>query len=293
MTALPRIAVAIGHADDFSMLEQCIAHHRRLGVGHFFVSADAAAVRGQDGLDLLAAQHDVRIEYRKEDAEGFRVFSGAAKKAAEWARPDWILLIDSDEFCMSKHGDLRHTAALADADVVQLPRFNVPPVRLPGNAVRKVDLRRPEDARFIQAPLSVDLRNLSETMSPPWIMSAIAPRVIARPTVVQDVPTGGHDVWPRRGDVKRRVAEDVCVLHLPFTTFERFARKIERVVLAVTEFGHLYQPYEALHWRRWAAIAARGRLEAEFEQQIFDEETVRTLIRDGGMTTFADYFASR
>jgi hypothetical protein len=91
-------------------------------------------------------QHDVRIEYRKENAEGFRVFSGAARQSAEWARPDWILLIDSDEFCMSKHGDLRLTAALADADVVQLPRFNVPPVRFPGNSVRNVDLRRPEDA---------------------------------------------------------------------------------------------------------------------------------------------------
>jgi hypothetical protein len=293
VTSLPCIAAVIGHADEFGMLECCIAHHARLGVERFFISADAAAVRGQDGLNALALRDDVRIAYRGEDAEGFRVFSAAAVQIAEWARPDWILLIDSDEFCMSAHNDLRRSAALAHADIVQLERFNVPPMRDSAGAVRNADPARLDEARFISRPRAVDLRDLSEQMAPPWIMAAIAPRVVARPNVMQAIPTGGHEVTASREDVERRIADDVCVLHLPFTTYERFERKIERVMLAVTEFGHLYAPGEAAHWRRWAAIAQRGRLPVEFDRQFFDEETVRALVRDDVMTTVVGFFTPR
>lgn len=293
MTHLPRIAAVIGHADDFAMLEQCIVHHSRMGVGHFFVSADAAAVSGQHGLDQLATLDNVRVAYRREDDGGFEVFTAASARTAQWARPDWILIIDSDEFCMSAHGDLRLTAALKQGEIVSLRRFNVPLIRCSAGGVGNANPERLDEARFIVAPVRVDLDNELETMWPPWIMSAIAPRVMVRPGAIGAVPTGGHDVIPRAGVVARRfVADDAFALHLPFTTLERFTRKMKRVALAVDSLGHLFKPNEALHWRRWAAIEARGALDVEFEHQIFDKETADLLIRDGIMTTAGGYFAS-
>ena len=50
-------------------------------------------------------------------------------------------------------------------------------------------------------------------------------------------------------------------------------------------------PEEALHWRRWADIARRGRLEVEFERQIFDEATFYSLVADGTIEIVQQYFA--
>ena len=292
MTALPRIAALIGHGDELDMLERCIAHHARLGISHFLVSADAGALRSPDELAELEARENIRVLYRNENEDGFSFLTAARAVLAEWARPDWIVMLDSDEFCVCRSGDLRSAADLAGADIVQLYRFNVPLVRRADGSLRPLDLSGPGDVPLIRRPRHVDLHDLSETMWPPWIMAGLGARVMARPDAVESVRTGGHTVVPRAGASGSSFATDICVLHVPFTTFERFERKIERVRFAVESFGHLFKPHEALHWKRWAAIAQRGRLEVEFDRQILDEATFYALVADGTIVIVEQYFAA-
>jgi hypothetical protein len=79
---------------------------------------------------------------------------------------------------------------------------------------------------------------------------------------------------------------------VPLTTYDRFARKVERIGWALGRLGHLFTPDEGLHWKRWAAIAERGRLRAEFEAQILDEPTFAALTGNGTIATAQELFAS-
>ena len=290
--SLPRIAAIVGHADETELLERCIAHHARLGVAAFFVSADADSLRSPHELDRLGAREDVRLAYRRRGPAGYDVFGSALQATVDWARPDWVVLLDSDELCMAAHGDLRTIAALASADIVQLPRYNVPPIRSGDGTLGNADLTHAAEARFVRKAHRRVPEDFAERMSPPWIMSQVAPRVIFRPHSAGRVRVGGHDVGEPGRDAVRAVAADACVLHFPFTTFDRFCRKMEHVARAVDEVGALFQPHEGLHWRRWAALARRGELRAEFEDQVLDEERAAALVREGALATAAELFGT-
>jgi hypothetical protein len=286
-----RIAAIIGHSDEFALLDACIRHHERLGISAFYVSVDAEAVGSQRKLlDRLARRPDVRIRYREESESDVFDFLGSAVTATvEWTAPEWILVIDSDEFCACPAGDLRRAPELPDADILTLRRFNVP--------LRRGDHRNPfpigprEYGRIplIVRPLPVDLSNHSETMWPPWILNGIAPKTLFRPVAVEGIGLGGHRVVSRDAASRAHVATTICVMHLPFTTFERFRRKAERIRDKLDDFG--FRGDQGLHWKRWAAIAARGGLRAEFAQQAFDPQTFAALVADGTITDVERYLA--
>ena len=137
VTASP--AVAIGHAEDFAMLERCIAHHKRLGVGHFFVSADAAAVRGQDGLACSLRITTCASSIARKTRKDFVCSRGAVGGRGMGSSG----LDSADRLGRVLHVATRRSAThgrSGECGLVQLPRFNVPLLRLAGSGVREIDL---------------------------------------------------------------------------------------------------------------------------------------------------------
>ena len=56
-------------------------------------------------------------------------------------------------------------------------------------------------------------------------------------------------MWSRGADVQRVAAGGRLASPLPFSTYDRFARKVERSRWTSRQFGHLFTPDEALHWK--------------------------------------------
>jgi hypothetical protein len=286
-----RIAAIIGHAEEFALLATCLRHHERLGVEAFYVSADAEAVAAQRPLlDRLARRADVRIHYRHEsEVDAFHFLSSALRETVAWCEPNWVLVIDSDEFCACAEGRLQLTPVLRDADIITLPRFNIP--------LHRGWFRRPFDERMLRGrsvplvvrPHAVDLTNRAATMWPPWILGPIAPKLLLRPTAIAALGTAGHSAIPVDASQRRAVATSMCVMHLPFTTFARFRRKAERIREKFPYLDARFAANQAHHWKRWAVIAERGELATEFTSQSFDRSTFAALVADGTIATVGSW----
>ena len=95
--------------------------------------------------------------------------------------------------------------------------------------------------------------HLEANSTTPWSSGVPMPR--SSPGLIEGFAAGMHDVLGRP-DLRRTTARDTLIAHLPFTTFERFARK----VVNIREVHRYHEEYATgragWHWLRWAR---RGR----------------------------------
>lgn len=284
-------AAVIGHADDADVLRRCIAHHLAIGVDRIFVSLNGGdAESAQVAREFAAA--GVRAAAPETFAtDPFHYFTAAKDVVVEWAAPDWMLFVDSDEFWTPASGSIRATAGLDELDLIAAPRFNVPPVRESGGTLREVELADPESTLVIGARKALDAGALVRDPRTPWIMIEDARKIMVRPELVAQVGRGAHDI-AARGPVPRWAwPADLLILHLPFTTEARFRRKVDAIRARLATYGPRFGPTQAWHWRRWLALDYAGGLRAEYERQLFDAADVPELLARGVLTTPARIFA--
>ena len=282
-----KIAAHIGVKDEIELIEPCIAHLRRIGVTSFIV----CEMQSTDGTaEWVAAQR----------SETFRVLqSSNAEPGMDWLRrneaaartcgADWLVFADADEFILPEGGSLAEALTAATADVVRVPRFNVPlgpdgprlPLPLPPESYAGVDLivRAIPDFR---AQLRVN-------PSLPWIRAVPVPKVIVRPQKIGTLIDGMHDVLPLPGQaLTRALAQNIVTAHLPFSTEARFARKIENIREVFRHHDSYMGANLGWHWRRWLELADRGEISGEFDRTRFSMDTIEALRREGIIMSAAD-----
>jgi hypothetical protein len=107
------------------------------------------------------------------------------------------------------------------------------------------------------------------------------PKVAARVACVGHMHDGGHGVDGVGESLRRAVANDLLIAHLPFTTLERFARKVANIRRVFAVHDGYFGRDLAWHWRRWLALDTPAAIADEFRRQCFDEAQ-RALLRDAG-----------
>lgn len=196
----------------------------------------------------------------------FHYFTAAKDLLLEWANPTWVAFIDSDEFWLPRTGRMSDTSGLVEADVVLVPRYNAPVVLKRDGTLPDL----PFDDLFVGPLHAVD--------EPP------VPKVLVRPELVVEVGRGAHECTTTRPTSDLRAA-DVLITHLPFTTWPRFERKVDKVRLRMEEFGDRFGADQAAHWRRWLELAEDGRLAEDFDAWIMTPHDVEIGLADGILTT--------
>jgi glycosyltransferase involved in cell wall biosynthesis len=267
-----KIAAILSLKDEAELLEACIGNLRRIGVDHII------------GFDAGSTDGSLRIMERHRARGGFEIFpiddrdpdpgrwNREQRRLALESDADWILFLDADEFWLPATGSLRDCADLDGADVIRVPRYNVP--------LGEHGPLAPPPERF---DLLHSVHLLVERAAPPladalpgsWLLNVPVPKVMVRRVCIGAITDAGHDIVPPPGKTLRRaVPRDLLTAHLPFSTLSRFARKVENVQRMMPANDAYFVKNRASHWRDWCALGDADAVRAEFERQVLPAETI-------------------
>jgi glycosyltransferase involved in cell wall biosynthesis len=288
------VAAVLGVKDEVELIGASIAHLRRIGVGHIAV-ADYGSTDGT--LDVVSdelAAGDVSLTHVDPDhVVDYATASAHDLALAQATGAEWVILLDADEFWIPASGSLRDCAALGQADVVTVDRFNV--AVTPHHLLMPADLcprhygslqvltrRVPDFKAFVeQHPLE------------PFVTVVPGPKVVARRAVMRGVTPGGHDVLHEPRAARRTVAADLIVAHVAFSSFGRFERKVANIRGELARHPRLFEGTCAWHWRRWAEMTTPGAIEAEFTRQVATRARLEHWRRLGHLRTADELLTAR
>lgn len=283
-----KIAACLGVKDEVELIRAAIGHLRAIGVD-YIIASDAHST---DGTEVILAEHakgpgfevaafdDMTMNAAEEEAATADIFDRARAAGA-----DWLLFCDADEFPMPRGGRLHKVAALARADALIVPRFNVPLLesgpRLPHGPPAlwpdQVLVYAPDEDR------SQTQSRVRQDCGAPWIASVPGPKLMARTAKVSSTAEAHHDIVALDGGkVITEVPVDLFIAHVPFSTASRFERKVQNIRTVVTANGTAWGPDSAWHWRRWLDnVDSRGGVAGEMARNLVTDAQLADLRRMG------------
>lgn len=270
-----KIAAFIGMKDEIELVQAALDHLRCIGVDHIIASdggstdgtaevlADQA---GGDGFELMP--------YDDTDPDIDHKISAQALVRARAAGADWLLFCDADEFWLPATGQLRDCLALADADVLNVARYNVPLLE-DGPALPLPALPAGYGEVLLYAPdedIQARYARLREDAEASWIATVPIGKIMVRPGCVSTTRDAGHEAVAAEGVTLRQAKPaDLIIAHVPFSTEARFARKVANIAAAVAASGDSWDPGSAWHWRRWLkTVASEGGVATEMARNRLD-----------------------
>lgn len=288
-----KFAAIVGVKDEVELIGPCLRHLRAIGIDQIMVM-DAGSTDGT--LDILQSyrEDDILVVCQSDQDPDADAWGRTATALARNSGADWVIFLDADEFWMPAGGSLHGCRQLDESDVLKVDRYNVPVDR---HGVLTADRKLPEGPRemLLVTRAAVSFRtHLEQNPNTPWIRGVPAPKVMARPELLAWVGDGFHDVRMADCSVPRlHEADQMFIAHFPFTTLRRFKRKIANIRRVFAVHDAYFGPDLAWHWRRWLALESVADIHAEFQRQLFDEDTLAALLRVGVVQSAADWYAGR
>lgn len=277
-----RIVAYLGVKDEVELIERTIEHLRAIGVD-LIIAVDS---RSTDGTAEILQSYESKDNFwffQMDDLESDGPEQMSLRRNIEVikrAEADWVILLDADEYWLPASGSLKDCAGLSTSDVLVVDRFNVPLRRSGAMMPDELTPNRYSEIFLFVEPIPNLRAQLQENPRTAWIQGVPVPKVMARPKRIAGWAVGMHDVIAACGSqLVRSKPSDLIIAHLPFTTFSRFARKVENIRGVFARFDAYFPGEMGWHWRRWVTLADEGRLREEFEQQVFSEGAIADLRR--------------
>jgi hypothetical protein len=275
------IAAIIWVVNESELITSSVQHALAVGADHVMVCDLGSTDQTPDLVETLCSKFPVSL--KRFSATDFADSEAWQKREVELLKEtgaDWVILQDADEFWVPHGGDLKTLSLPQGVDALSVARFNVvlhtnqPPadeISLRFLARSSFYVKKVEN---FPARIDVDPR-LS------WSQGVPMPKLMVRPDQVTALQMGWHGVelLQGAGRIARMPANQLFVAHLPFTTFERFSKKVASIRETLARQTQYYPGMIGWHWKRWLRLQDEGRLHDEYRRQCIDLET-DALLRD-------------
>ena len=260
------IAAVISVRDEVEFIGANIDYHLSIGFKGIVV-ADILSSDGT-GEKLETYRDNPKVKVVKAPSQDYEIFDwreALVDLAKETYQPEFISHIDADEFLYSPKLENLDSVTFP-GDQLTVRRFNclsgmkedfVAPARM-----RDIDhfdvVRHPGSTMFHQS-------NSSDPLA--WLFTEVSPKVICRADKIARFVGGSHSAVDRFGRELEGITSDSFVLiHFPFTTYERFLRKVKNIDNLISMLTQrTVEPY-AYHWKRWARLYREGGDKAVLEE---------------------------
>ena len=286
-----KIAAVVGVKDECDLIQPCLERLWAVGVGPILVLDDHSTDGTLDVVDRLMSRSPASLErtiLRPDFGPNMRMEGPVFGRFVSQHSPDWLLVIDADEFLICANNDLQAILANIVEPVLSIERFNVPLTNDPFVPVTGTDGSAFLDVPLITGRELLNRKILEESVDRRWIMNKILPKLACRPRGVAEYGLGWHSVLDSSGQpIPASPAKGIVIVHLPMTTRERFIRKVDNARQFFRNYGDNYPGDAAWYWKRWVDLADRGLLEVEFEAQRMGDSEMNRLI-DLGVIERAD-----
>lgn len=287
--------------EDEGLLQPCVANLRRIGFDHVLVACiEDFADRLAEVEALFAAAEDVSVHPVRppfDEATLFDLSGPHLGPVLERHRPEWLLILDVDEFPVVRGGHLSGLRGMDQVDLLKIARYNYARLRDETEAGILGRLAAPA-----AMPLIVERRDVMRAQDtdptsgtgPRWTFHGIAPRVMVRPARIARLEIGAHKAGAHQtgpgqgaGDAPRQVqGTEICVVHLPFTSFARFTQKLRNIDAHLSRANFMTGP-RGWHWKWWLERFRAGALAEEFEREGLAADEFAALCTSGAIRTAA------
>jgi glycosyltransferase involved in cell wall biosynthesis len=279
-----RVTAHLGVIDEVELIGPAIDHLYKIGVDHV-ICFDMGSKDGT--LDVIERYRGPEFELvRLANSTPWDELRQRTVESIKRSSADWALLLDADEFWLPATGSIKDCVALAEQDIVTVPRFNV---ALTDTGLAMPDDPGPEDYDQIllyARPFPHFRAHLLVHPETPWIRGVPGPKVMARTALIDSVTMGRHDVVSADGQRTRRSkAADVVIAHVPFSSRDRFERRVANISEFFVQNENYLNEAQGWHWRRLYRLARQGRTGEEYEHQIVDRLRLDALVKSGAVST--------
>lgn len=286
------IAAILGVKDEEQIIEANIEHLRLIGIEEIIVRDYSSTDLTVQILAGMERRGEIRVEYVDDlDPNGPDELTEVVRLAHS-CDSEWVLVLDADEFPIVQEQDLRtHPELLSDDhDFVRLLRRNV----ASGSSGLKINLppsgQSLEEFDVIPRPIKDYWRDLDIQRANSWIRANIEPRTIGRRSCIRNVWSGLHEMRGESTGLERHLtSRTMFMAHLPFSTFDRFERKVRNIEKVIEAHWQWFSGPVGHHWKRWRQCLLDGSLKAEFEAQFFDEASLEKLRAEGALCSAGEF----
>ena len=283
------IGAIVGVKDEVGLISRCLDHLFRIGVDKIVVQ-DYGSTDGTVEAVQARMGQAVRLCHFDEGVDRDVTFWGTQEAdLARSLKTDWVLLLDADEFWLPAGGSVRNVLAGVEDQVVTAPRYNVAATHACPDLPDPLTPDRYEEVPLYVERLSDRRAQLDGPDAVSWIRSVPIPKVALRPHAVSRIEAGHHAVLDGSGRiVPSATPRGLLIAHLPFSSWQRFERKINNVRASIALQQQYHSDDRGWHWKRWVSLADAGLLRQEYGRQIVTNTELARLQARGTVRFAAD-----
>ena len=291
------LGLIINVKGEVDLLKRNIDYHESIGVECFLIGDRGSSPEELEQINELVKRDNVSIFIQDITNMALDSDEFLYKREILFAKyheiynTDCVAVIDTDEFLLSRSKGLLAPQGLSKKHIIRLPRYNIA-LGHEEESIFYECLKNPDELRkknIIVNPIKFSHEDIMGDTNMRWILKKIGLKCMTNIKSVKSISPGFHDMDAGRS-VKRGVSRDLILVHFPFSSFERFAQKVENIREHFESLGGTFKPNQASHWRRWANLVDDKELRDEFNMQFFESSDLENLKKEGIIMDINGYF---
>ena len=296
-----KIVANIMLGNEVELIEQHIQYHLAIGIEAFVI----VDMFSRDGTIRKLERYRSDPRFKIRDVTPEEVIDESRLKTPElssWMlevartefQADWVIRLDADEFIFPRNGDL--AASIAELDeysALQIERRNVVFPSGSTSVNPPVSWQALSKYTVVAKPYQSTPDSYGNDPNLPLNLTRVCPKTIVKADSAYGFGNGAHMALDQHGkSLAAAPAESIISIQFWFTTYSRFAHKVEFIHSFESSINKQHRKNEGWQWSRWSKLFAQGEdaVTTEFNWQFPKQAQFKELMDQGIISTVGKYW---